>query len=247
MPLAVVTVFLLLIAVYPFVEEWITGDRRDHHLLERPRNAPTRTAIGVAAVVFYGTLWVAGSADLIATAFQLTIEQVIAVLQATLVFGPLIGFFLAHRVCLALQKKDREVLLHGYETGRIVRLPGGEYVEVHRPVSESERWRIGVVDAPRPLQLRPDERGRITVVERLRVRLSRFFFEDRIEVGSPLGRVVEAGTAVPGRADAAGGALRARRMPRHPELRSRRMPRRHPELRTKADAAASVDALSSRS
>ena len=90
-PLAVVTVFLLLIAVYPFVEEWITGDRRDHHLLERPRNAPTRTAIGVAAVVFYGTLWVAGSADLIATAFQLTIEQVIAVLQATLVFGPLIG------------------------------------------------------------------------------------------------------------------------------------------------------------
>ena len=82
-PLAVVTVFLLLVAVYPFVEEWITGDHRDHHLLERPRNAPTRTAIGVAAVVFYGALWVAGSADLIATAFQLTIEQVIAVLQAT--------------------------------------------------------------------------------------------------------------------------------------------------------------------
>jgi ubiquinol-cytochrome c reductase cytochrome b subunit len=38
-----------------------------------------------------------------------------------------------------LQKRDRETLLHGYETGRIVRLPGGEYVEVHQPLDESER------------------------------------------------------------------------------------------------------------
>ena len=135
--------------------------------------------------MFYGTLWLAGSADLIATHFAVTFEGVITVLQVLLVFGPALGFFIAHRVCLALQKKDRELLLHGYETGRIVRLPGGEYVEVHRPISEAERWRIGVPDAPRALTLRPDERGRMTVAQRLRVRLSRFFFEDRIEVGAP--------------------------------------------------------------
>jgi ubiquinol-cytochrome c reductase cytochrome b subunit len=35
--------------VYPFVEAWVTGDKREHHLLDRPRNAPTRTAIGMAA------------------------------------------------------------------------------------------------------------------------------------------------------------------------------------------------------
>ena len=165
-PLAVVTAYLAAIVVYPFVEEWITGDRRDHHLLDRPRNAPTRTAIGVAAIVFYGTLWLAGSADLIATQFAVTIEGVIAALQVVLVFGPALGFFIAHRVCLALQRKDRELLVHGYETGRIVRLPGGEYVEVHRPISESERWRIGVAETPRPLALRPDERGRITLANR---------------------------------------------------------------------------------
>jgi ubiquinol-cytochrome c reductase cytochrome b subunit len=182
-PLAVVTAYLLLVAVYPFVEEWITGDHREHHLLERPRNAPTRTAIGVAASVFYGTLWLAGSADLIATHFSLTFEGVIVALQVLVVFGPALGFFIAHRVCLALQKKDRELLVHGYETGRIVRLPGGEYVEVHRPISDAERWRIAVPDAPRALTLRPDEHGRVTVAQRLRVRLSRFFFEDRVEVG----------------------------------------------------------------
>jgi ubiquinol-cytochrome c reductase cytochrome b subunit len=182
-PLAVVTVYLLLIAVYPFIEEWISGDHRDHHLLDRPRNAPTRTGIGVAAIVFYGTLWIAASADLISTHFSVAFEGVITVLQATLVIGPVIGFFIAKRVCLALQRKDREVLVHGFETGRIVRLPGGEYVEVHHPVSAYERWRIGVVDAPRALELRPDKRGKVRVAQRVRARLSRFFFEDRIDVG----------------------------------------------------------------
>ena len=123
-----------------------------------PRPAP---AIGVAAIVFYGTLWIAASADLISTHFSVTFEGVITVLQATLVLGPAIAFFITKRVCLALQRKDHEVLVHGFETGRIVRLPGGEYIEVHQPVSEYERWRIGVVDAPRALVLRPDERGRL--------------------------------------------------------------------------------------
>ena len=191
-PLGVVTVFLLLVLVYPFVEEWISGDHRDRHLLDRPRNAPTRTGIGVAAIVFYGTLWIAASADLISTHFSVTFEGVITVLQVTLVLGPAIGFFIAKRVCLALQRKDHEVLVHGFETGRIVRLPGGEYIEVHQPVSEAERWRIGVVDAPRALVLRPDERGRLHLLQRVRVRLSRFFFEDRIEVDASAGTHVDA-------------------------------------------------------
>ncbi|HEY9306169.1 MAG TPA: cytochrome b N-terminal domain-containing protein [Microbacterium sp.] len=140
-PLAVIGIFLLLVAVYPFLEERITGDRGEHHLLDRPRNMPTRTGIGVAGVVFYATLWAAGSADLIADAFSLTIEGVVLTMQIVLV-GPAIGFTLARRVCLGLQRKDRDVVLHGYETGRIVRLPGGEYIEVHEPVDEYERWRL---------------------------------------------------------------------------------------------------------
>ena len=141
-PLAVIGVFLLLVAVYPFLEERITGDRGEHHLLDRPRNMPTRTGIGVAGVVFYATLWAAGSADLIADAFSLTIEGVVLTMQIVLVVGPAIGFTLARRVCLGLQRKDRDVVLHGYETGRIVRLPGGEYIEVHEPVDQYERWRL---------------------------------------------------------------------------------------------------------
>ena len=131
-PLAVVTIFFLLVAAYPFIEGWITGDQREHHLLDRPRNTPTRTGIGVAGMVFAGTLWAAGSADLIAVAFSLTIEGVVLAMQLLLVAGPIIAFIVTRRVCIALQRKDRELLLHGFETGRIVRLPGGEYVEVHQ-------------------------------------------------------------------------------------------------------------------
>ena len=180
-PLALVTVFLVAVAVYPFVEEWITGDHREHHLLDRPRNMPTRTGIGVAGIVFYGVLWVAGSADLIATHFGLAFEHVIVALQVSIVVGPILGFVIAQRVCIGLRRKDRETLLHGYETGRIVRLPGGEYVEVHRPVDEFERWRLAEASDFRPLVLRPDERGRLTLTERVRVRLSRFLLEDRLE------------------------------------------------------------------
>ena len=43
-----------ILMMLPFIEAWITGDKRDHHLLERPRNAPTRTALMVALMTFYG-------------------------------------------------------------------------------------------------------------------------------------------------------------------------------------------------
>ena len=36
------------LGAYPFIEKWITGDDREHHLLQRPRNAPTRTGFGAA-------------------------------------------------------------------------------------------------------------------------------------------------------------------------------------------------------
>lgn len=141
-PLIVVSLFLLLVVAYPFIEEWGTGDHRDHHLLDRPRNTPTRTGIGVAGIVFYGALWAAGSADLVSTQLQLSIEGVIAFLRAVVLAGPLLAFELTRRFCLGLQRKDHEVLLHGYETGRIVRLPGGEYVEVHQPLDEYQRWSL---------------------------------------------------------------------------------------------------------
>ena len=180
-PLAVVGVFLLAVAAYPFFEQWVRGPGKDDALRDRPRNEPTRTGLGIAAIVFYGALWGAGSADLAATHFSIALEAVVHSFQALAVVGPVVAFFLTRRVCLALQKKDRTILLHGYETGRIVRLPGGEYIEVHAAVPPDQR---PILTGPRTtpaVVVRPDERGRVSPWTRVRARLARAYLEDRID------------------------------------------------------------------
>ena len=53
--------------------------------------------------------------------------------------GPVLAYVITKRVCLGLQRKDREDLLHGYESGIIRQLPDGEFIEVHQPVNEERR------------------------------------------------------------------------------------------------------------
>ena len=180
-PLTVVGLFFTAVGAYPFLEEWVTGDSREHHLLDRPRNAATRTGAGVAGLVFAGVLWAAGGADILATTFSISIEHVIIALQVALVAGPVVGFSVARRVCLGLQRKDRDLLAHGFETGRLVRLAGGEYVEVHRQLDDEERARLAPPDDPIPPHRGPDALGRRTLAQRLRVRLWDFYAGGRLE------------------------------------------------------------------
>ncbi len=184
-PLVTLGLFIAVVLIYPFIEAWITGDKREHHIAQRPRNAATRTAIGAAGVTFYAVLWAAASSDLIATHFSLTMEGVIHTLQALLFLGPIVAYFVTKRMCIALQKKDREIVLHGYESGRIVRLPGGEYIEVHQPVDEYDQWKLIDYETYEPLVVRPNSRGRIGWLQNARAGMSRWFFEDRL---TPIGQ-----------------------------------------------------------
>ena len=179
-PMVISLVFLALVAVYPFIEQWVTGDRREHHLLDRPRNAPTRTGIGVAGVVFYAILWAGASTDLIAYHFQMSLNHVLTAMQVLLIVGPFIGFFITKRACLALQRKDRELVLHGRETGRVVRLPNGEYIEVHEPLDKYEIYKLVDFQDYEPVLARPNKHGKITAMGKFRAALTRFYFEDRI-------------------------------------------------------------------
>ncbi|WP_349904634.1 cytochrome bc1 complex cytochrome b subunit [Parafrigoribacterium humi] len=184
-PVLVLGLFIVTVMIYPFIEAWITGDKREHHIAERPRNAPVRTAIGAAGVTFYCVLWAAAGSDLIATHFHLTIEGVTHTLQALVFVGPIVAYQLTKRIAIGLQKKDREMALHGFESGRIVRLPGGEYVEVHEHLSEYERWKLVSFQDYKPLMIRPNAKGQITFGQRIRAGFSRWFFEDRISPITP--------------------------------------------------------------
>ena len=179
-PMVVSIVFLGLVAAYPFIEAWVTGDKREHHVLDRPRNAPTRTAIGAAGVTFYAVLWAGASTDLIAINFQMSLNHVLIAMQILLIIGPVIAYWVTKRACLALQRKDREIALHGRETGRVVRLPHGEYIEVHEPLDKYELWKLVDYKDYEPIMPRPNAAGKITLGTRLRSAVSRIYFEDRI-------------------------------------------------------------------
>jgi ubiquinol-cytochrome c reductase cytochrome b subunit len=180
LPLVISLVFLAAVAIYPFIENWVTGDKREHHVLDRPRNAPTRTAIGAAGVTFYAVLWAGASTDLIATNFKMSLNQVLVSMQISLIILPFVAFFVTKRLCLALQRKDREIAIHGRESGRIVRLPHGEYIEVHEPLDPHDLYKLVDFKDYKPTLARPNEQGKITVAARLRSSLSKFYFEDRI-------------------------------------------------------------------
>lgn len=180
LPLVVSLVFLAIVAVYPFIENWVTGDKREHHVLDRPRNAPTRTAIGAAGVMFYAVLWAGASTDLIATNFKMSLNQVLVTMQIALIILPFVAFFVTKRICLALQRKDREIAIHGRESGRIVRLPHGEYIEVHEALEPHDLYKLVDFKDYKPTLARPNAQGKITVSSRIRASLSKFYFEDRI-------------------------------------------------------------------
>jgi ubiquinol-cytochrome c reductase cytochrome b subunit len=171
--------------IYPWVERWITKDDREHHVLDRPRNAPTRTAIGMAGFTFYCVMWAAASSDLIATHFHVSLNDVTYWLRALFFVGPIIAFVVTKRIALGLQRKDREIALHGRETGRIVRLPHGEFIEVHAPLDEYKRYRLIAFDSPGVLPAQPNAKGVVDRKERRRAKLSKWFFEDRVAPVSP--------------------------------------------------------------
>jgi ubiquinol-cytochrome c reductase cytochrome b subunit len=93
--------FLLLYA-WPFLEARVTKDHDPHHLLDRPRDHPVRTALGAATLTFYTVLFFAASNDLVAKWLEISVEDVTAFYQiAVLVLPPVVGY-VAYRLMKAL-------------------------------------------------------------------------------------------------------------------------------------------------
>lgn len=136
LPQVLVGLFLAVVIAWPFVEARVTGDRREHHLLDRPREHPTRTGLGVAGIVFFLVLLASGSTDVVATQLHIGFEAQVVALRVALVAGPLVGFWLTRTLCRALSDHEYEEQVEGIETGRIMRSPEGGYSEIHRPARD---------------------------------------------------------------------------------------------------------------
>jgi ubiquinol-cytochrome c reductase cytochrome b subunit len=136
--------FLLL--GYPFIENWRKKDRQVHNLLQRPRDTPVRTAVGVGAIAFMLILTVSGANDVIAKTFDISLNATTWMGRIGLLIVPPIAYWVTYRICLGLQQHDRQVLVHGVETGIIRRMPDGRFVEVHQPLGPTDEHGHGELD-----------------------------------------------------------------------------------------------------
>ncbi|MHB1534740.1 MAG: cytochrome bc1 complex cytochrome b subunit [Acidimicrobiales bacterium] len=98
-------VFSLMFA-WPAIDKRIYKDYASHNLLDRPRDKPVRTAVGVAALLFFTDLTFASATDLLGNDFHISFERLIEILQYGSFVGPAVGAMVAYRVCKALQRTN---------------------------------------------------------------------------------------------------------------------------------------------
>jgi ubiquinol-cytochrome c reductase cytochrome b subunit len=127
-------IMFTLLAAYPFIEARMTNDRAHHHLLQRPRDTPVRTSLGMMALAFYLVLLISGGNDIIANKFDISLNAMTWWGRISLIVLPPLAYAATYRLCLGLQQHDRHILEHGVETGIVKRLPTGEFIEVHQPL-----------------------------------------------------------------------------------------------------------------
>ena len=100
-------VVLLVLVAVPYAERRLTGDRAMHNLLDRPRDAPGRTAFGLGFLTWVVVIFLSGSADRAYVFLGLSYEAQIWVYRALVIVAPVAVYLIALRVCRELQAGDR--------------------------------------------------------------------------------------------------------------------------------------------
>jgi ubiquinol-cytochrome c reductase cytochrome b subunit len=98
-------VFTLLYA-WPWLERRLTGDDAFHNLLDRPRDAPLRTAIGAAVVAAVLVVFLAGSADRVTVLFGVSYSLQIWIYRVLFFVAPVLTAAITHRTCMELQRGE---------------------------------------------------------------------------------------------------------------------------------------------
>ena len=88
------TITFLVLYAWPFLDKRFTHDRAEHHVIDRPRDRPGRSAFGLAVLTFYAILLLAGSQDIIASQLNTTIAPITWTLRIGVLVVPVfVGLF----------------------------------------------------------------------------------------------------------------------------------------------------------
>jgi len=91
--------------VWPFIEKRLSGDHREHELLQWPWQAPARLAIGSAVLTLFIVLTLAGANDVLAVFLHVGLEDVTNAARVLVVVAPIVVGLLAYR--LATERRRR--------------------------------------------------------------------------------------------------------------------------------------------
>jgi ubiquinol-cytochrome c reductase cytochrome b subunit len=123
------TVVFLVLYAWPWIEETIlTRDRAQHHLLDRPRDNPRRTAFATAFLTWVATVFFAGSADRVFLAFGISYELQVRLFRVLFFVAPIVAYVIARHVCLELRRRPDGHPLRGIDAEVVARGPDGRYV-----------------------------------------------------------------------------------------------------------------------
>ncbi len=122
-----------LIYAWPLIEARLTGDHAEHHLLDRPRDKPLRTAIGVATFAFYFVLFGASATDVLANYLTVSLNVVLWAFRIACIAVPIIAFPVTYKICKEIQaapgagsRKRHNIVVRSAEGGYDV-VPSDEY------------------------------------------------------------------------------------------------------------------------
>jgi ubiquinol-cytochrome c reductase cytochrome b subunit len=99
-------VVFFVLAIFPWLEKRMTGDRSFHNVLDRPRDAPGRTAFGAGFLTWVFLVFFAGSADRVYVFFGLSYPAQIWIYRVAVWVLPALVYLLTKRVCLELQRSE---------------------------------------------------------------------------------------------------------------------------------------------
>jgi ubiquinol-cytochrome c reductase cytochrome b subunit len=95
------------LAAYPWLERRRTGDRVVHNVLDRPRDAPARTAFGAGFLTWVLVVFFAGSMDRAEVTFGLSYVAQLWIYRALVVVAPIVVYAIVKRVCWELQRSEQ--------------------------------------------------------------------------------------------------------------------------------------------
>jgi quinol---cytochrome-c reductase cytochrome b subunit len=93
--------------LWPWLERKLTGDHAFHNLLDRPRDSPLRTAVGMGMLTWIVLVFLAGGSDRVDVLFGIGYIPQIWVYRVLVFVGPVVAGLVTHRMCRELQRSEQ--------------------------------------------------------------------------------------------------------------------------------------------